>query len=168
MDPKYEKVARVDSSSGDGEQVLVENQSDLRTLNIFRKRQRSIDHPCLTNRGGCSQICIPHGKNKRKCGCSIGYQMGDTDTECTPYDSYAVVSQLKLARGFDVNQNAEAMVPISGKFYEYITHFPIFVLISDFSIHFPIFVLIFTTLLVNSSEISKMRFVKLLKSFWTS
>ena len=45
----------------------------------------------------------------------IGYQMGDSDTECTPYSSYAVVSQLKLARGFDISQNAEAMVPISGK-----------------------------------------------------
>ena len=117
VDPKYEKVARVDSSDGSAEHILLENEADLRTLNIFRKRQRSLDHPCLTNRGGCAQICIPFGKNQRKCGCSVGYQTGDTDTECTPYESYAVVSQLKLARGFDVNQNAEAMVPISGKIY---------------------------------------------------
>ena len=69
----------------------------------------------MKNRGGCTQICIPHERNQRKCGCSVGYQTGDSETECTPYSSYAVVSQLKLARGFDISQNAEAMVPITGK-----------------------------------------------------
>ena len=72
VDPKYEKVARVDSSDGSNEQTLITNEADLRTLNIFRKRQRSLDHPCLKNRGGCDQICIPHERDQRKCGCSIG------------------------------------------------------------------------------------------------
>ena len=98
VDPKYEKVARVDSSDGSNEQTLVTNEADLRTLNIFRKRQRSLEHPCLKNRGGCTQICIPHERNQRKCGCSVGYQTGDSETECTAYSSYAVVSQLKLGK----------------------------------------------------------------------
>ena len=114
LDPKYEKVAQVDASDGSNEQLLIDNEADLRTLKIFQKRQRSLEHPCLTNHGGCTQICIPHGRNKRKCGCSVGYQVGDSEIDCKPYDSYAVISQLKMARGFDVNENAEAMVPISG------------------------------------------------------
>ena len=115
LDPNYEKVARVDATDGTQETILLKNEADLRTLNIFQKRQYEPQHPCVSNRGGCAQICIPYGKNQRKCGCSIGYQIGDSDTECEPYHSYAVVSQLKMARGFDVNKNAEAMVPISGK-----------------------------------------------------
>ena len=92
LDPKYEKVARVDSSDGSNEHVLIDNEADLRTLNIFRKRQRNLDHPCLSNRGGCAQICIPYGRNQRKCGCSIGYQIGDTDTECKNFENLTVLN----------------------------------------------------------------------------
>ena len=74
----------------------------------------SANHPCLSSRGNCAQICIPHGRNGRKCGCSVGYKK-DGETGCTPYSSYALVSQLKMARGFDLEQGAEAMVPIAGK-----------------------------------------------------
>ncbi len=42
VDPKYEKVARVDASDGSNEKILVDNESDLRSLNIFRKRQSKI------------------------------------------------------------------------------------------------------------------------------
>ena len=69
----------------------------------------------MSNRGGCNHICIPYGRNERKCGCSVGYKRGDTETECVQYDSYAIVSQLQMARGFDLKENQEAMVPISGK-----------------------------------------------------
>ena len=115
VDPKYEKVARVDALSPSTEERLVDNESKLRTLQVFRKRQRSTEHPCLSNRGGCNHICIPYGRNERKCGCSVGYKRGDTETECVQYDSYAIVSQLQMARGFDLKEKKEAMVPISGK-----------------------------------------------------
>ena len=60
-------------------------------------------------------IIIISGRNERKCGCSVGYKRGDTETECVQYDSYAIVSQLQMARGFDLKEKKEAMVPISGK-----------------------------------------------------
>jgi len=75
----------------------------------------SPDHPCLTNRGGCSHVCIPLDNNQRKCGCSVGYQLGETETECRQYTSFAVITQLQSARGFDLTHSAEAMVPVSGK-----------------------------------------------------
>ena len=116
LDPLYEKVAMVDVSDGSNEQILMDNESGLRTLNIFRKRQPSANHPCFTNRGGCAHICIPNGRDKRTCGCSIGYSRGDKETECRPYKSYALVSQLKKARGFDLaDSGKEAMTPIAGK-----------------------------------------------------
>ena len=42
VDPVYEKVVRVDSSDGSNEDVLLENEPHLRTLNIFQKRQRKL------------------------------------------------------------------------------------------------------------------------------
>ena len=38
LDPNYEKVARVDATDGTQEIPLIENEPDLRTLNIFQKR----------------------------------------------------------------------------------------------------------------------------------
>jgi low density lipoprotein-related protein 2 len=38
----------------------------------------------------------------------------EDETICRPYSSFAVVSQLSMARGFDVNDGSEAMVPITG------------------------------------------------------
>ncbi len=71
-------------------------------------------HPCLKNRGNCAQICLPYGKGQRRCGCSVGYEL-EGETECRPSQSFALVSQLKMARGFDIETGKEAMVPISGK-----------------------------------------------------
>ena len=119
LDPKFEKVIRVDSDYGENEQVLMDNESGLRTLNIYRKRRGQNSHPCSSNRGGCEQICIPDGRNQRVCGCSVGYKK-DGETQCVAYDSFAMVSQLKKARGFDLNgpedrsNVKEAMVPIAG------------------------------------------------------
>jgi hypothetical protein len=39
LDPVFEKVVVVDSFDGSNEQVLLDNESGLRTLNIFQKRQ---------------------------------------------------------------------------------------------------------------------------------
>ena len=40
VDSKYEKVARVDALDGRNEEILVDNESNLKTLQVFRKRQR--------------------------------------------------------------------------------------------------------------------------------
>ena len=41
--------------------------------------------------------------------------ISDKELECSPYESFAIVSQLKLARGFSLSDQGEAMMPISGK-----------------------------------------------------
>lgn len=116
LDPQYEKVVRVDLPNGDNPKTLLDNEVKLRTLNIYRKRPLRSNHPCLTNQGGCDHICIPAADNQRTCGCSVGFQKrANDDTGCLPYSSYAIVSQLSLARGFSLKDQGEAMMPISGK-----------------------------------------------------
>ena len=116
LDPQYEKVVRVDLPNGDNPKTLLDNEVKLRTLNIYRKRPLRSNHPCLTNQGGCDHICIPAADNQRTCGCSVGFQKrANDDTSCLPYSSYAIVSQLSLARGFSLKDQGEAMMPISGK-----------------------------------------------------
>ena len=116
LDPQYEKVVRIDLPNGQNPKTLLDNEANLRTLNIYRKRPTPLSHPCLTNQGGCNHICIPAGNNKRTCGCSVGFQKTPgSETGCQPYTSFAIVSQLKLARGFSLKDHKEAMMPISGK-----------------------------------------------------
>ena len=71
------------------------------------------DHPCQINNGGCEQLCIPSKTKTRVCMCSVGYRR-EGDRKCVPYKTYAVVSQFSVIRGFSIQEDSEAMVPISG------------------------------------------------------
>ena len=118
LDPVYEKVVRVDLPNGDNPKTLIDNEVALRTMVMFRKRPIPTENPCLSNQGNCDHFCIPAEGNQRKCGCSVGFQKspGSQSGSCEKYDSFAVVSQLSLARGFSLEGTPrEAMMPISGK-----------------------------------------------------
>jgi hypothetical protein len=71
------------------------------------------NHPCMSNNGGCEQLCIPHEGGTRVCSCSIGYKK-ENEVSCTAYKTFAVVSQLDITRGYSLKDSAEAMVPITG------------------------------------------------------
>lgn len=96
LDPSYEKMVQVALPSGMSPRILLENEPDLKTFSIFKKRP-FVDHPCLISNGGCEQICIPGESRSRKCVCSIGYK--GNEISCSPYKTFAVVTQLDKARG---------------------------------------------------------------------
>ncbi|XP_071451711.1 low-density lipoprotein receptor-related protein 2 [Hetaerina americana] len=112
LDPLYDKVERVDLPRADNPKLLMDNQADLRTFTIFRKRLTGI-HPCMTNNGGCEHICIPSTGGTRVCGCSVGYRR-ENEVGCAPYRSFIVVAQLDVIRGYSMQDSSEAMVPIGG------------------------------------------------------
>ncbi|XP_048506028.1 low-density lipoprotein receptor-related protein 2 isoform X2 [Athalia rosae] len=112
LDPAFEKIEKVDLPNGDNPQIIIGNDSDLKTLTIYKKRA-TFTHPCLTSNGGCEQICLPASARTRVCACSVGYKkIGDTT--CEPFKTFAVVSQLDVARGYSLKDAKEAMVPIAG------------------------------------------------------
>lgn len=45
LDPRYDKLERVDVETGNNPQTIIDNQPDLKTFTIFKKRQSTI--PCL-------------------------------------------------------------------------------------------------------------------------
>ncbi|XP_060535234.1 low-density lipoprotein receptor-related protein 2 [Cylas formicarius] len=112
LDPHYEKLVQVALPSGGNPKTLLENEPDLKTFTIFRKRP-FVDHPCAVGNGGCDQICIPGEGRSRSCACGVGYRRNDANG-CSPYITFAVVTQLDVARGYSLKDSSEAMVPISG------------------------------------------------------
>nr|CAD7197742.1 unnamed protein product [Timema douglasi] len=112
MDPKYDKIERVDLPKGDNPKIIIDNESDLKTFIIYKKRPVT-SHPCMTSNGGCEQLCIPSDGNSRVCACSVGYKK-DGELKCAAYKTFAVVAQLDIVRGYSLKDPAEAMVPISG------------------------------------------------------
>ncbi|XP_066998103.2 low-density lipoprotein receptor-related protein 2 [Anabrus simplex] len=112
LDPKYDKIERVDLT-GENPKHIVDNESDLKTFTIFRKRQVPLTHPCSHNNGGCEHLCIPIGESSRVCSCSVGYKK-QNEMNCVAYKTFAVVSQLEITRGYSLEDPSEAMVPISG------------------------------------------------------
>ncbi|XP_041779439.1 low-density lipoprotein receptor-related protein 2 [Anopheles merus] len=112
LDPTYEKLARVDLPNGDNAKLILDNEPDLRQMVIYRKRS-SLQHPCTQNNGGCEHLCLPHAGASRVCACGVGYKK-ENEVACTPYKTFAVVSQLDVTRGFSLRDSTEAMVPITG------------------------------------------------------
>lgn len=112
LDPVYEKLERVDLPEGTNPKVMLENEPDLKTFTVFKKRPQ-FDHPCLLSNGGCEQICLPAERKTRVCACSVGYKK-ENEVNCIPYKTFAVVSQLDMTRGYSLKDSAEAMVPITG------------------------------------------------------
>ena len=69
----------------------------------------------MSENGGCEHICIPKGRTKRVCKCTVGYVAKDKEeTRCQPYREFAIVSQLHTVRGFSLENAAEAIAPMSG------------------------------------------------------
>lgn len=112
LDPVYEKIVRVDLPRGDNPKIIIDNEQELKNMMIYKKRS-TVQHPCLTNNGGCEHLCIPEEGTSRVCGCGISYKK-ENGINCVPYKTYAVVSQLDVARGYSLTDSSEAMVPISG------------------------------------------------------
>ncbi|XP_045450693.1 low-density lipoprotein receptor-related protein 2 [Melitaea cinxia] len=113
LDTLHEKIIKADLPNGDNIKVIMDNESDLKSLTIFQKR-KMMHHPCSSNNGGCEQICIPSEGGSRVCACSIGYRK-ENEVNCVPFKTFAVVSQLDLIRGYDLNGSSEAMVPVTGR-----------------------------------------------------
>ncbi|XP_065212523.1 low-density lipoprotein receptor-related protein 2 isoform X2 [Planococcus citri] len=112
LDPHYDKLERVSLDNVSNSEIILDNESDLKSFVVFQKRQTK-SHPCLQNNGGCEQLCIPFEGFAKVCGCSIGYTVED-EIRCSPYQNFAIVTQLDIARGYSLSGSAEAMVPISG------------------------------------------------------
>ena len=56
---------------------------------------------------------MPAAEGGRVCACAVGYKH-DGRTRCSGYDSFAIVSQLDVVRGFSLSDHDEAMTPIAG------------------------------------------------------
>lgn len=112
LDPVYEKVVRVDLPGGDNPKIILDNEADLKNMIIFKKRSMPA-HPCMSSNGGCEHFCMPSVGGSRVCACAIGYRK-ENEISCTPYKSFAVVSQLDVARGYSLKDSSEAMTPIAG------------------------------------------------------
>lgn len=112
LDPVYEKIVRVDLPNADKAKIIIDNESDLKSMTIYKKRS-TMQHPCQTNNGGCEHICVPKEGGSKTCICGIGYRKDD-ELSCVAYKSFAVVSQLDVTRGFSLKDSSEAMQPISG------------------------------------------------------
>lgn len=112
LDPKYDKIERVDLPDGKNPMTIVDNDTTLKTAVIYKKRASGL-HPCLFRNGGCEQICLPSSGGTRVCACGMEYKR-ISDTKCEAFKTFAVVSQLDVARGYSLDDPKEAMIPISG------------------------------------------------------
>ncbi|KAK4320921.1 hypothetical protein Pmani_008239 [Petrolisthes manimaculis] len=113
LDSMYEKIERVDLPDGTNPQIVLDNESDLRSLMIYQKRPVVNSNPCMIGNGGCAHIYIPKRGKQRTCRCTTGFK-ADGEKACKPYEKFAIVSQLEIMRGYSLDGAGEAMTPVAG------------------------------------------------------
>ncbi|XP_022104410.1 low-density lipoprotein receptor-related protein 2-like isoform X2 [Acanthaster planci] len=115
-DSAYEKIFRVDKETGQNPVVMRSNMRELKALRVVA-RPGPTSNACTESNGGCQHLCLPTGPNTRACGCAVGFILESDGITCGNLSSFAVVSQLKVTRGFGLEgtDHPEAMVPIGGR-----------------------------------------------------
>ncbi|XP_038047205.1 low-density lipoprotein receptor-related protein 2-like isoform X2 [Patiria miniata] len=115
-DSAYEKIMRVDRDTGQNPVVMRSNERRLKGMRIFA-RFGPTSNGCTTSNGGCQHLCLPTGPSARVCACAVGYILNTDGVTCGNLSSFAVVSQLRVTRGFGLEglDHPEAMVPIGGR-----------------------------------------------------
>uniref|UniRef100_T1IUN7 EGF-like domain-containing protein n=1 Tax=Strigamia maritima TaxID=126957 RepID=T1IUN7_STRMM len=115
LDGIHEKITYLNLTAGTRVQtVRKSNEPGLKSMHVIMPQPDLPDHPCHRNNGGCQHICIPARNSQRACACSVGFKMDKDGTSCSTYSSFIVVAQLDMIRGFSLDDNSEAMLPISG------------------------------------------------------
>ncbi|XP_055493679.1 LOW QUALITY PROTEIN: low-density lipoprotein receptor-related protein 2a [Leucoraja erinacea] len=117
-DNDYEVIERVDKATGENAVMLRNNLAGLMSLRVnFRDKSAGSSNGCSNNLGLCEQLCLPRPAGAHKCACTTGFRMNPDNHSCSAINSFVVVSQLNVIRGFNLNpgDHSEAMVPVGGE-----------------------------------------------------
>ncbi|XP_072435638.1 low-density lipoprotein receptor-related protein 2a isoform X2 [Chiloscyllium punctatum] len=116
-DSDFEIIERVDKITGENPVVMRNNIAGLNCLRVhFRDRSAGSSNGCSNNIGMCEQLCLPRPNGGSTCACTTGYHINPDNKTCSSFDSFLIVSQLSVIRGFnlDASDHSEAMVPVGG------------------------------------------------------
>lgn len=94
--------------------IIKSNVADIMQIKIYQEpKLTGQSNPCLSNNGGCHQICLPSTRestNGRVCRCSNGLQLQVLDGSCRPYQSFVLFATTRSIRAVpfvDVNEKLE-------------------------------------------------------------
>nr|XP_055074200.1 low-density lipoprotein receptor-related protein 1B-like isoform X3 [Misgurnus anguillicaudatus] len=105
------------------------NKRDGRNLMVLRNKTTGVVHIkvydkdsqkgrniCVSNNGGCSQLCLPTSENTRTCSCTMGYNLRSDRSTCEGVQSFVMYSVNEGIRGLslDPNDNSEVLMPVTG------------------------------------------------------
>ncbi|XP_059822369.1 low-density lipoprotein receptor-related protein 2a isoform X1 [Hypanus sabinus] len=116
-DSDYEVIERVDKNTGENPVVMRNNIAGLMSLRVhFRDKSAGSSNGCSHNFGACEQLCLPRPSGAYTCDCTMGYRRNPDARTCSSVESFVIVSQLNVIRGFNLNESdhSEAMVPVGG------------------------------------------------------
>ncbi|XP_048772894.2 low-density lipoprotein receptor-related protein 1-like isoform X3 [Ostrea edulis] len=110
------KIAKLSYGNTDyNYSVLRDKTDDVIAMAVYDKSQRVNDtNACnVIKNGGCSQLCLPTGQNKRICVCTAGYRKNEN--VCVGIDSLIIYSAVSEIGGitYDPTNSTEALPFIS-------------------------------------------------------
>ncbi|XP_069108702.1 low-density lipoprotein receptor-related protein 2-like isoform X5 [Argopecten irradians] len=98
--------------------IVKENIALLTDLVVYNDRHtKGETNACSRDYSAtCEHLCLTLGSGEHTCACSTGYTMSG-NSSCAAVDSFLVVSQSDIIRGFNLKQkdHSDAMPPIRGR-----------------------------------------------------
>ncbi|CAK8674679.1 unnamed protein product [Clavelina lepadiformis] len=117
-DLSLELIERAEKTNGNNQITL---RTDIQNVNSLKVYNRPVGKPnsCFVSNGGCEQFCFPVKSNFFQCACATGFKLNSDNKTCSTYDSFVLVSQGNVIRGFDLSDgdnHIDAMPPIGGPY----------------------------------------------------
>ncbi|GBP36075.1 Low-density lipoprotein receptor-related protein 1 [Eumeta japonica] len=87
---------------------------DLKVVHPSRQ-PRGAPHPCETDNGGCSHLCLVESATVRRCACPHVMRLAADGVRCEPHERVLLVARGGEVRGLDLDEPAVHTIPtVSG------------------------------------------------------
>uniref|UniRef100_H3BGS9 Prolow-density lipoprotein receptor-related protein 1 n=1 Tax=Latimeria chalumnae TaxID=7897 RepID=H3BGS9_LATCH len=83
----------------------------LKDIKVFNRARQKGTNICAQNNGGCQQLCLYSGNNRRTCACAHG-MLSEDGISCRDYDGYLLYSERTILKSIHLSDESNLNAPI--------------------------------------------------------
>ncbi|XP_063064253.1 low-density lipoprotein receptor-related protein 1 isoform X3 [Engraulis encrasicolus] len=83
----------------------------LKDIKVFNRARQQGTNVCRDNNGGCQQLCLFRGNDKRTCACAHG-MLAEDGRSCRDYEGYLLYSERTILKSIHLSDETNLNAPI--------------------------------------------------------
>lgn len=89
----------------------IDDVSNAESIKGYSSHARSIENPCQIKNGGCQQLCLISGKNRRSCSCRVGWQLNSDRRSCREAHEFVLYPHGDVIRASSLDGSKDLIWP---------------------------------------------------------